>query len=181
MLRDLFVALLVASAVFVAMFVAALFYARHRLKRQLRLRPSTPSKAPTSWLVSTGESARLHRRLRRATAAARAMPGAGSSTLAPLVTEIEEHAIVLEAHLVAAYRLKGRGRSTRRAVAAQVKELEAVVARLVKSSLSAPTVAALPGAPADRLAEVTERLDALEAARAELDAIEVRAGLRSTL
>lgn len=157
MLRDLFVALLVASAVFVAMFVGALFYARHRLKRQLRLRPSTPSKAPTSWLVSTGESARLHRRLRRATAAARAMPGAGSSTLAPLVTEIEEHAIVLEAHLVAAYRLKGRGRSTRRAVAA------------------------LPGAPADRLAEVTERLDALEAARAELDAIEVRAGLRSTL
>jgi hypothetical protein len=178
-LRDLFVAMLVASALFCCAGVAAILYARHRLKRQLRLRPGTPSKAPTSWLVSTGEPARLHRRLRHATASARAARAVGDATTAPLVAEIEEHAIVLEAHLVVAARMKHRGRATRKAVASQVKELEVVVARLAASSLRTPTTAALPGAPLNRLAEVSERLDALEAARAELDAIELEAGLRS--
>jgi hypothetical protein len=177
-LRDLFVAMLVVSAVFCCAALAALAYARYRLKRQLRLRPGTPSKAPTSWLVSTGEAARLHRRLRHATAAARATRAVGDATIAPLVAEIEEHAIVLEAHLVVAARMKGRGRATRKAVGAQVTELEAVVARLATSSLRTPTTVALPGAPTNRLAEVSERLDALEAARAELDAIELEAGLR---
>ena len=178
MLRDLFVAMLVASAIFCCAAVAALAYARYRLKKQLRLRPGTPSRAPTSWLVSTGEAARLHRRLRHATASARATRAIGDSTTAPLIAEIEEHAVVLEAHLVVASKMKGRGRTTRKAVAAQVTELEAVVARLATTSLRTPTAMALPGAPANRLAEVSERLDALEAARAELDAIEVEAGLR---
>jgi hypothetical protein len=178
-LRDLFVAMLVAAAVFCCAGLASLAYARYRLKRQLRLRPGTPSKAPTSWLVSTGEAARLHRRLRHATASARATRGLGDGMTGPLVAEIEEHAIVLEAHLVVAARLKHRGRATRKAVASQVKELEVVVARLATSSLRAPATVALPGAPTNRLAEVSERLDALEAARAELDAIELEAGLRS--
>jgi hypothetical protein len=178
-LRDLFVAMLVASTVFFVALVAALVYARYRLKRQLRLRPGTPSKAPTSWLFSTSEPARLHRRLRRATAAARATAATGDANIAPLVAEVEEHAIVLESHLVIAARLKGRGRPTRKAVAVQVKELELVVARLATSSLQARQTVALTGAPANRLAEVSERLDALEAARAELDAIEIQAGLQA--
>ena len=178
MLRDLFVAMAMASAVFGCAALAAIVYARYRLKRQLRLRPGTPSKAPTSWLVSTGEPARLHRRLRHATASARATRALDGMT-GPLVAEIEEHAMVLEAHLVVAARMKHRGRPTRKAVASQVKELEAVVARLATSSLRSPTTVTLPGAPANRLAEVSERLDALEAARAELDAIELAAGLRS--
>src|SRR3954468_11398531 len=157
--------MLVASTVFFVALVAALVYARYRLKRQLRLRPGTSSKAPTSWLVSTGEPARLHRRLRRATAAARATAARGDSTLVPLVAEVEEHAIVLESHLLIAAKLKGRGRSTRKAVAAQVKELELVVARLATSSLQTRQTVALPGAPANRLAEVSERLDALGAGR----------------
>ena len=172
MLHDLFVALVVFGAAGFACFVGALTYARWRLRKQLRVRPSTRSAAPTSWLVSTSEPARLHRRLRRAAATARVAGGRGDATIKALADEIEDHAVALETHLLILSRLWRRERQARKQLVAQIAQLEVLTTRVATSAVEVNRPRALGAGSSDALAELTERIDALDAARQELTALE---------
>jgi hypothetical protein len=171
-LHDLFVALVVFGVAGLACVVAAFTYARWRLRKQLRVRPSTRSAAPTSWLVSTTEPARLHRRLRKTAAAARLAGARSDATIAALAEEIEDHAVALEIHLVLLSRLWCRERQARSQLVAQIRQLEQLTARLTTSAMEVSRPRALGAGSPDALAELTERIDALDAARQELTVLE---------
>ena len=172
MLHDLFVALVVFGVASIALFVGALTYTRWRLRKQLRVRPSTRSPAPTAWLVSTSEPARLHRRLRKATTAARLAGARGGATIASLADEIEDHAVALETHLVLLSRVWRRERQARGRLIAQIRQVEQLTVRLAASAVEVTRPRALGAGSPDALAELTERIDALDAARQELTVLE---------
>ena len=159
----------ISSVVLVA---GALAYARWRVRKQLRLRPTTRSLAPTSWLVSTSEPARVHRRLRRATSVARVAASRGDATIASLAAEIEDQAVALEVHLVMMSRLWRRERDARRRLVEQVVVLEQLASRLTVSAIELSRPRPLTAGSPDALAELTERIDALDAARTELAHLE---------
>ncbi len=171
-MHELVVALVILGTTSIVLFAGAVAYARWRLRKQLRLRPSTRSVAPTAWLVSTSEPARLHRRLRRATGVARLAAARGDATIAGLASEIEDHAVALETHLVMLSRLWKRERTARRQLVEQVGQLEKLAARLSVSAVDASRPRSLTAGSPDALAELNERLDALDAARRELAALE---------
>jgi DNA-binding helix-hairpin-helix protein with protein kinase domain len=170
--HDLFVALVVLGAGGLSLLAGALLYGRWRLRKQLRVRPSTRSSAPTNWLVSMSEPARLHRRLRKAAATARLAGASGGATVAELADEIEDHAVALETHLVLLSRMWRRERQARTQVVTQIEQLEQLTTRLTASAVQVSRPRALGAGSPDALAELTERIDALEAARAELTALE---------
>jgi hypothetical protein len=171
-LHDLFVALVVFGVASLVVFAGAVTYTRWRLRKQLRVRPSTRSSAPTAWLVSTSEPARLHRRLRKAATTARLAGAGGGASIADLANEIEDHAVALEAHLVLLSRMWRRERQARKQLVTQVAQLEQLSARLAASAVDVGRPRALGAGSPDALAELTERIDALDAARAELTALE---------
>jgi len=171
-LYELFVTLVVLGLLSCACFVGALTYGRWQLRKQLRIRPSTRSAAPTSWLVSTSEPARLHRRLRKAAAVARLAGARGGASIASLAVEIEDHAIALEEHLVMMSRMWRRERHARQQLVAQVAQLEQLAGRMASTAVDNSRPRALGAGSPDALAELAERIDALDAARAELTAIE---------
>ena len=148
-------------------------YVHWRVRRQMRIRPGTRTNAPTWWLVSTVGPARLHRRLRRAAAGTRAAADASDPAIREMAHEAEHHALALEAPLLVAARLGRAGSAELRALSEQTTELEAFVARLANVVRQSAT------APVGRrsVQQLQGRLDALEAAHAELDALEARAGL----
>ena len=152
--------------------LGALTYARWRLRKQLRVRPSTRSAAPTSWLVSTSEPARLHRRLRKAAATARLAGARGGATIATLAEEIEDHAVALESHLVMLSRMWRRERQARKQLSVQVTQLEQLAIRLSTSAVEVTRSRALGAGSPNALAELTERIEALDAAREELAVLE---------
>jgi len=173
-LRDLFVALLVAGLVSVTFFVLAVALTWHRLKRQVRVRPSTPSPAPPAWLVGTSDAARLHRRLRRATETARVAASIGDGTLAALAGELEEQGVAVERQLVMLSKL-GRGAvsaDARRALGDRVARIEALSRRLADVAVRYPQRPLLTAAEEDSLTELSDRLEHLAAAREELAALE---------
>jgi hypothetical protein len=168
----------VAGIVMTSLFVLGV---RWRLRRRLRLGPGARSVAPIRWLVSPGWAARLHRRLRRAVSGAMAA-GSKATTTAELARELQQHAIALEAHLVVAYQLGRPGAAQRATLTAQVVEAERLAVRLSHLAVESTQPAALASAgdsTIEPLAALGARLDALEAARAELGAVELRAGLAS--
>jgi hypothetical protein len=170
--HDVLVAVVVIGFSSLALLAAAVLYTRWRLRKQLRLRPKTRSQAPTAWLVSTSEPARLHRRLRRAAAIARSAGARGDSTISGMATELEDHAIALEAHLVALSRVWRRERDGRHHVHTQVVHVEQLASRLSASAVTAAQTRALGAGSPDALRELEERLDALDAARIELAQLE---------
>lgn len=166
---------LLLVAVVVAVLAGPPTYAHWWFRKQLRIRPAVRSGAPTWWLMSTAGPARLHRRLRRAAAAARAAASTDDPTLREMAAEAEAHAASLEQPLLVIARLGRPAGAEQRALAEQVAELEAFVARLanlVRQHASVPR-------RGDTIRQLQQRLDALEAAHAELAAIEARAGLRA--
>jgi hypothetical protein len=167
--------LLVVGAVTGMVVVAPLGYTRWRIRKQIRIQPATRSNAPSWWLVSTVKPAQMHRRLRRAASAARAAASTGDPTLASMAHEAEEHAVALETPLLVAARLGRAGRSEMHAIGKQIDELEAFVARLAVIVRRGRTISF--GANS-AVGELEARLDALEAAHAELAAIEERVGLQ---
>jgi hypothetical protein len=171
-LHDLFVALVVFGIAGIVCFMAAVTYARWRLRKQLRVRPSTRSAAPTSWLVSTSEPARLHRRLRKAAATARLAGARGGASIVALADEIEDHAVALESHLVMLSKLWRRERQAKKQLVAQVAQLEQLAIRLSTSAVDVTRPRALGAGSPDALAELTERIEALDAAREELAVLE---------
>jgi hypothetical protein len=175
---DVLVALLIVTTVSCAMCVVGLLWIRHRMRRFLRVRPATKSPAPTGWALSTAEPARLHRRLRRVAASARLSGASGDSTTTSLAVQVEDEAVRLEICLVALSRVWRTDRDARRQMAAQIVELEHLAVRLATNAATTSRQAALTSGGIDNLAELRERLDALDDARREVSTVERQAGLR---
>jgi hypothetical protein len=170
LLVALFVTFLVVVLVGTALTVGTMAFGWRRVRRTLRVAPDTRSLAPTSWLMGMNERARLHRRLRAATATARSAAALGGEHLGPVVADIERQAVALERALVA---LPGRGwaiRPARAALAGEVTKLEGIARQLTTIAASRPSSPAV--APRTPLETLQERVDALNQAHAELNALD---------
>jgi len=166
------VALVVFFVTFVLLSFTAFGYTTWRVRKQLRVRPSVRSVAPTYWLMATTEPARLHRRLRRASATARTAGERGGPTIAELADELQDHAVALEHHLVLLSRVWRRERTARRDLVGQVVQLEQLSSRLTISAMEVTRPRALSAGSPNLLNELTERIDALDQAREELTELE---------
>jgi len=164
---------LVVIAIITAVVAGPPTYAHWWFRKQVRIRPGVRSAAPTWWLMSSAAPARLHRRLRRAAAAARTAGRTDDPTLREMALQAEEHAASLERPLLVVARLGRPGATEQRALGEQVTELESFVARLANIVRQQATIPRR----GNTVRELQQRLDALEAAHAELAAIEARAGL----
>jgi hypothetical protein len=171
LVREVLQGLLIATAVVWATCLLGVLWVRHRLRRRLRIAPDVRSAAPTLWLVSPRSAARLHHRLRRVGASARA-----ASTLDPALTDLADdlllEAVTLEPAVVTLARSGRTGASVRRRVSIRIGELEQVARQL--TSLSAQGARG----PSQAIG-LRDRVDSLEAARQELAEIERAAGLVS--
>jgi hypothetical protein len=169
--REVLQGLLILGVAAWAMCLLTMLWVRHRLRRRLRIAPGVRSTAPTVWLVSPTAASRLHHRLRRVGASARA-----ASTLDPalahLADELIVDAVALEPAVVGLARAGRRCAPLRHRVSAQVVELESVARRLAVLSTQAATGSSEP-------LRLRDRVEALEAARQELAEIDLAAGLYS--
>jgi hypothetical protein len=140
-----------------------------------------PTRPPLRWLISPEPCARLHRRLVSALDVVRRSVSSGGrrrgkGPLASLVMDIETQAVALDHDLMIVVHVRGRaGNVMREQVAAGVEMIERIAHRLASVSTSSAVAEAEP--TKEVLERVTEYLDALEAARAEIARIERNAGL----
>lgn len=156
--------LAVAAVVAVGVVVAAV--ARDRARRN-RVVPDVPTRAPAEWAGTHTPLARLHRRLRAAVLAARAVPDPDGSLIRARV-EIEQAALAVDDHLVALHGIAERERAGRMAAATTaVAAVEQAAARLADAVSSAPATV-LPA-----VEEALLRAALVEEARAELEAEDV--------
>ena len=162
------IALAVSACMAIAFVVAVVSLVVWQLNRFNRVSPDAPSGAPLSWLAAPSAPARLHRRLRNTVLVARGA-AAEYPTASDLVRQIEAHAIALDRHAVVAARLRSQRSNTLRELFAQVDQLEALTGRLAGVAIDAARLPPLPGQSHDPLDQIGERLDALQAARAELE------------
>lgn len=160
------IGLFVAVAGAVAVGVAAVLVARNRQRRN-RVVPDVPTEAPAAWAGAHTPLARLHRRLRAAVDAARAVPDPDGALIRARV-EVEQAALAVDDHLVVLHAMAERERAGRMAAAtAAVASVEEAAARLADAaSLSRSTT--LPA-----VTEALERARLLDEARAELEAEDV--------
>lgn len=170
----------------IALMVLAAVLVRWRLQKANRVTPAVKTPAPIVWLWSPTSPARLHRRLRSATAEIHLSPSrtgrhASSLSVDDLRRQLEFQAVELDHHLVAAAR---HPRRQRRVIITQldqqVGEVEQLSIRL--SRLSRPDGAPTSGwgDPADTpevLERISQQLDLLDQAQQELADIERAAGL----
>lgn len=168
---DLLQALLVGLAVgalFAVTVVAALVaLAVVATGRAVRIDKWAQTGAPRRWLWSPSAPAKYHRRLR----AAVRMLGRRVD-VAPDARRVRDEAVALDVQISAVSRLPVRARmAALHALAPAVREVEVVACRLagLRPDLAPPTLA---GTGEGGLADVRERLDALDAARAEVAAVE---------
>ncbi|MGH8931444.1 MAG: hypothetical protein ACRDZO_12665 [Egibacteraceae bacterium] len=153
------------------------------LRRWNRVDPRTPGLAPLRWLCSPSRCARLHRRLRMAVVNARMRPRddrpvrARSRRKAPqdtLVAGLVAYACALDRQLVTASRAPFVFRIEQLAhLGAEISQVEHLAARLSGAQLGP-----LPSPPPPPLRHIAERLDAVDAARRELDALEPTTQMR---
>jgi hypothetical protein len=157
---------------------------RHSLRSRLAIDPRRPVAMPLWWLGAPTPLAILHRRLRDAVALARiAVPrkrgrrraaARSASPLPGLVDELELQAIAIDEELAQLAHLRGSTRiSARKRLESEVAEVEKLARRLADAARRAGTLPG-SGSAAGELARIAEHLDALEAARDELDLIEMR-------
>jgi hypothetical protein len=163
-LRELLLVLLGVGATFLAVCAMTALLAWRWLRRRNSV--GRHRRAPVAWLWSPRRAARLHRRLIRVWYGAH-HAARGATSLAAPATAIEARAEILDAELAA---LAASGGLRRRSVLAdlhgRVIELETLTARL--ASTSRRLDALVPRIPEDPIAE---RLDALDAALAELSPV----------
>jgi hypothetical protein len=153
------------------------------LRRWNRVDPRTPSRAPLRWLWSAGRCARLHRRLRMAVENARTRPD--NDVTAPayrrwrarkvlqaqqdaLVAGLIAYACALDRQLLTASRAPFALRMEQLVhLTDEISQVERIAARLCGAPLGPSPI---PPPPPLRL--IAERLDAVDAARRELEALE---------
>jgi hypothetical protein len=141
------------------------------LRRRNRVVRNVRNSVSLSWLCSPVAPARLHRRLRRAVLAAEAAARRDhSGAVGELTSQLADEALLVDAELV---RISGLPRHARRRSLTEASRrtvtIEASAVRL--SSLTSPSAqhAAARASGADRL---TERIDLLEAAHADVERLE---------
>lgn len=148
--------------------VAALALGAQRVKQNARrgqqLSPGTPSAVPLGWAGAHTPEAKLHRRLGQAMSGLRAATEDDALVMAN-VEVVEREALKIEKQLVSASmmaeRLKGPAIEE---LAAAVDQIENVSAQLIQRSAELSS-----GDVQDQLSELSERLELLDQARAELD------------
>ena len=170
---ELLLILVVFAALCVGAVLLFLAFGARSLQRANRISPRTPTQVPVLWRWSIGVSARLHRRLQRVAALARASgaaSGLGSIGIGELASDVERQACALDDHLALARHLPTSQRVRR------LFELERGVAELEQLALR---VTVLAGQVSSGVAETTiplsERIGHLEAAVAEVRRIEADA------
>jgi hypothetical protein len=142
---------------------AAVIRVRRNRTRRNRVVPEVATKAPAAWAGTHTHEARLHRRLRDAVVAGRAVSDPDGSLIAAR-TELERSAVAVDEHLVALSKLSERERSTRMpAATAAVASVEAGAAQL-SDARGHGADGALPA-----VAAALERAKLVAEARAELD------------
>ena len=141
------------------------------LSRHNRVAPRVRTGAPLSWLFSARLAPRMHRRLCAVVRSAQACcprvtRRAPRSTVHELVDDLVELAAAADRRLVAAARLPRFRRALALAeVAVEIREIETLSVRVRQyGSLGAPATVSV--------ASLQERLDALDAARREIDGID---------
>lgn len=140
----------------------AVLVARNRRRRN-RVVPEQPTRAPDAWAGAHTPLARLHRRLVKAVATARAVPDPDGALIRARV-EVEQTALAVDEHLVVLHELHERDRASRMpAATAAVAGIEQAVARLA-DTVGGPRQGALPA-----VEEALERARLVAEARAELD------------
>lgn len=152
-----------------------------RLRRRNRLHPCLSTAAPLTWLGSPNRAARLHRRLRasvvtsgwegRRRARRRRLPAdAGDERLQELAGELAGEAVTLDAALVAAALApRPARRHVLDTIEPSVVRLERVAGRLAALRINGSRRVLTDPAALDAL---EDQLDALEAARLEVDGLE---------
>ncbi len=161
MFRDLVLVLLGVGTAIAAVSAVTALLAWRWLRRRNAV--GRHRRAPLVWLWSPSRAGRLHRRLMRASYAAH-HASRGATSLAAPATALEARAEILDAELVALAASGGLGRrSVYSELYGRVVELERLTGRL--ASTSRRLDALVPRAAEDPIAE---RLDALDAALAEL-------------
>lgn len=165
---SILVTIVLILAVGAAAGAAALVLGAQRVKQNAQkgqqISPGTASAVPLGWAGAHTPEAKLHRRLGKAMSGLRAATE-GDALVTANVDVVEREALKIEEQLVAASmmaeRLKGPAIDE---LGAAVDQIENVSAQLIQRSaeLSAGDVQA-------QLSELSERLDLLDQARAELD------------
>ena len=164
--------------------------ARHRVRSHHRVDPKVATDAPLSWSVDPRASARLHRRLARVgTALGRVIDDhrvkgrrrtKERTPIVDLAIDLRSQAVVLDRELarIALLAPAARRRPLHR-LAQQVGEIESSCAQLVSLSteMLAPRTL-VDGDPA--VIEITQRVDRLAKAHAELLALDDASGIATT-
>jgi hypothetical protein len=158
----------------------------HRIRQYNEVSVRHPIRPPLRWAASFGACGRLHRRLRAAVAAVRLAvpapprrrsrrPAEPDTVWETFAVEIEMHAVALDRDLLLADRLRGpQALVARQAAGRQVRELERLAHRVAAAALTSQQRPGIEPA-AETLARISEHLDALDAARAELARLEATA------
>jgi hypothetical protein len=170
---------LLAALVVVGICVSATVAGGLHLRRRNRINPRVRTAAPLRWLWSIRAPARAHRRLRRAVRGAHGALAQGGAQglpvdgLADCLGDLEAHAFAIDDQLVVASRFSTSiCRSMLRGLRPEVAEIEVIAARVAATVVTRSTMSD------ERLANVrrgvSERLDALDAAHAEVAGLEAR-------
>lgn len=159
----LFIAVAAAAAGAAALALGAQ-RVKQKTQRSQQISPGTPSAVPLGWAGAHTPEAKLHRRLGKAMSGLRDTTEDDTLVMAN-VEVVEREALKIEQQLVAASRMADRLKGPAIAeLSAAVDQIENVSAQLIQRSaeLSAGDVQT-------QLAELSERLELLDQARAELD------------
>jgi len=170
---------LVALGVLAAAGIASAAGCAAYLRRRVRINPKVRSAVPVYWLWSVHAPARAHRRLRRAVRGARAALAQAAAAgmvvdgLSGCLQDLEAHALAVDDQIIVAARFAPLiRRSMLRGLRPEVTEIEFLSARVAAAVVSRTAVSE------ERLADVrtriSQRLDALDAASAEIAALETR-------
>jgi hypothetical protein len=167
-MTGIIVTLLIIAVAAAAAGGAAIAIGAQRVKqntqRGQQISPGTPSAVPLGWAGAHTPEAKLHRRLGQAMSGLRAATEDDVLVMAN-VEVVEREALKIEQQLVGASRMADRLKGpTIAQLGAAVDQIENVSAQLIQrsSELSAGDVQT-------QLAELSERLELLDQARAELD------------
>ena len=160
------VALFLVAVVAAVATVAITAAVRRSARRSTQVVPGHDSPAPPGWARGHTPEARLHRRLRDAVAALRALPDTGGPSAA-VWADLDRYALTLDQVLVSVAALPEGVREPALArCTADVEAIEAAAGRLAEQAAAG----SLRGV--EIVTALGEQVEHLTAARAEVDAIE---------
>lgn len=184
-MAEVLLAVVLVLTLVAAVALAALVLVLRSVRRKVRVTRHDAIGAPVTWLAVPGPAAQLHRRLRRSVQLLRtAVPEPSKRQarrgelhpLQQLAGELEQHASVLARDLLIVGRMRGAQREHYLVpLRTQTAELERLCSRLAFAAAGS-SVSSTPS-DSNSLARITEHLDALEAAHAELAGLEAAVGL----